>query len=194
MATEKGAIERASADLFLRLLNQERGTLYRVVEVSDAPDVKCEDGESRRTLGIEVTLLEQVEGEIASALGRDPRPDDYPREGHPDEALIRTLERKTEKDYGRRVALVVRQVSPPWDGDDWRRVFLVPLAPTPDHEKLLHARGLTNADFTREFYPTRARFEELTPKLKQRYDCGVWLLWVFKDDGLLELVAPSEFL
>lgn len=67
--SEKQAIEKATAEGFLVLYNQLQGTDFRIVEMSDAPDVRCKDSHGR-TLNIEITSTQDRPGDIKAILGR----------------------------------------------------------------------------------------------------------------------------
>ena len=66
---EKEAIERATAEGFLRLYNQAMAESYRIAEHRDAPDFLCRNNENR-ILNLEITTTENRPMDIASLLGR----------------------------------------------------------------------------------------------------------------------------
>ena len=66
---EKAAIERATAEGFLRLYNKETGNTFVVTGVGDAPDIKCQDNQGK-TLNLEISLTEDRPRDIQAALGR----------------------------------------------------------------------------------------------------------------------------
>lgn len=131
--TEKEAIERATADSFLPLYNSLHGETYRVVEHADAPDIRCAN-DAGDPLGLEITLTEDCPEDIKALLGRSehrsldalrrsrrPGPDHgrFPPANSLSDSvaplLASRIAPKLTKDYGRRVALVVRDTS----GVDW---------------------------------------------------------------------------
>lgn len=66
---EKEAIERATAEGFLRLYNELMKETYRITEHKDAPDIRCRN-EDNETLNLEVTTTEDMLMDIAWLLGR----------------------------------------------------------------------------------------------------------------------------
>lgn len=72
--TEKQQIEQSTAELFLRLINSEKANSYEVIKMSDTPDVMCRDPLTGKTLELEITLLEDLPGEIKHMLGRGCQP------------------------------------------------------------------------------------------------------------------------
>jgi len=136
--TEKGAIERATADAFIRLYNAEMGTSFSIVEYSDAPDIRCRDSEGN-IFNFEITLTEDRPRDISAALGRsnhrslstlrkhladvragkaNPRERVSCLQGNVVDTIVGRIQPKLLKDYGPNVALVVRDSSPigwTWD-------------------------------------------------------------------------------
>lgn len=123
---EKEQIEIATAEKFLRSYNLMFKTNFIPYEISDAPDILCEDVKTNEKLALEVTLYEDLKGEIPFLLARR---NEQPKskitgntvrrfDGDSLPNLIEVINKKLSKDYGRNVALVVRQVSPiPWTFD-----------------------------------------------------------------------------
>lgn len=123
---EKEQIEFATAEKFLLAYNVEFNTNFVAYEISDAPDILCEDSKTNEKLALEITLHEDLKGEIPYLLARKK---EQPRskitgntvrqfEGDSLPILIEVINKKLIKDYGKNVALVVRQVSPiPWTFD-----------------------------------------------------------------------------
>lgn len=121
---EKQAIEKATAEKFLFPYNRRFKTNF-VIEDQPAPpdpDVICRDLNTGETLALEITLLEDIIGDIGWALGRLKLP--QPTSGLPARSfdldtlprLIHSIIKKRHKDYGSNVALVIRQVFRiPWD-------------------------------------------------------------------------------
>ena len=66
---EKEAIEKATADAFIKLYNSEMGTSFSIVEYSDAPDICCQDLKGNR-FNFEITLTEDRPKDIQALLGR----------------------------------------------------------------------------------------------------------------------------
>lgn len=124
--TEKGKIEKASAEKFLLAYNTYSKTAFEIKALSDSPDIVCEDKNGNQ-LKLEITLTEDQDNDIKASLGRsEHRSIEYIRKNGMgpasalsgnvmDNAYNRILE-KMSKDYGVGVALVVRDVSPlEWD-------------------------------------------------------------------------------
>lgn len=123
---EKEQIEIATAEKFLRTYNLELNTNFIPYEISDAPDILCKDTITNEKLALEITLHEDIKGEIPFLLAKRK---EQPKskitgntvrqfEGDSLPILIEVIKKKLIKDYGKNVALVVRQVSPiPWTYD-----------------------------------------------------------------------------
>jgi len=119
---EDKQIEQATAEGFLRLFNPRFGEEYEIVELQDAPDVRCRDSRRRR-LNLEITLTEDRPRDIQAALGRS----DHRNlenlslasagslRGNVLEQAVKRINKKLCKQYGSSVALVVRDTS----GVDW---------------------------------------------------------------------------
>lgn len=126
MEIEKKRIERATAQLFLDLYNSEYNTHFGISELGEAPDVKCIDAETGNTLFLEISLLDNLEGDIAHELGRGKKPIspttgtpviDFFRDVVP--RFRRQLEKKMLSSYNEITALVYLQVSILWDQLEW---------------------------------------------------------------------------
>jgi len=135
--SEKQAIEKATAERFLALFNQRRGTDFRIVEMSDAPDARCTDMHGC-ALNLEITTTEDRPGDIKALLGRsdsrspevlrshikrvarnEERPQFSSLSGDVSDHLVGRLRTKMMNDYGPNAALVVRDTSGvDWDWDD----------------------------------------------------------------------------
>ncbi len=122
---EKEKIEYATAVSFIELYNKLHKSSYKVVKVTDAPDILCEDDNTGQTLKLEITLSEDRDNDIVASLGRSNARDinvvaaengkvDCLQIG-PYEKMFNGIKNKLRKDYGKNVALVVRHVS----GIDW---------------------------------------------------------------------------
>ena len=123
---EKQSIEKATAEIFLRLYNLRIGCHFEIAKLGDSPDVECIDRETGNRLNLEISLIEDVPGDVTNSLGRGVQPkspttgttvraffkDSVPR-------LIGSLEKKLLSSYGSDTALVLRQVSPLWGPYDW---------------------------------------------------------------------------
>ncbi len=124
---EKVAVERATAERFLEVYNQQQGLDFRINELGDSPDVRCVDGRTSDVLNLEICVLEDMPGYARWRLGRGRKPLGRFGSGvrsFSDEVLTEMRKRlrdKLTKRYGSRTALVVRQLSPIWDRDDWNR-------------------------------------------------------------------------
>lgn len=127
--TEKQQIEKATAQTFLDLYNSQNVTKFEIHELADTPDVICRDQTTGEELKLEITLLEDLLGEVRYKLGRGNQPNS-PTTGSPVRSfyddvvpqLQRALEKKLMSSYGSRTALVIQQVSPLWGPTDWKTV------------------------------------------------------------------------
>ena len=123
---EDQRIERATAEGFLLLFNQQLGADYEIVETADAPDIRCQDSIGR-ALNLEITLTEDRESDIKAALGRSDHRNaenfnpSLPASSLQDDVLKQAVERINKKlrmRYGASTALVVRDASGvEWDWD-----------------------------------------------------------------------------
>lgn len=125
--SEIKSIEYYTAEAFLKLYNSIYGTYYKVVEISEAPDVICED-ETGNKLKLEITISEDRNGDIQAMLGRSNSRDiDVMKaqgftasclQGEVFRIIKDRIQSKLNKDYGKNVALIVRHSSPlPWNID-----------------------------------------------------------------------------
>lgn len=135
--SEKQAIEKATAEGFLVMYNQLQGSDFRIVEMSDAPDVRCKDSLGN-TLNLEITATEDRPGDIKAVLGRSnsrslealrahvervARGEEQPQfsslSDEVSDHLVERLQSKMMNDYGSNAALVVRDTSGvDWDWED----------------------------------------------------------------------------
>ena len=135
---EKEAIEKATADAFIKLYNSEMKTTFSITEYSDAPDIRCKDSKGNK-FNFEITLTEDRPKDIQAALGRsDHRSLDALKkhlsdvkagkanplervsslQGNVTDMVVSRIKPKLDKDYVSNVALVVRDASPiGWDWD-----------------------------------------------------------------------------
>jgi hypothetical protein len=137
---EKQAIEKGTAEGFLVLYNQQFRTDFKIVEIADAPDIRCADSHGT-TLNLEITTTEDRQGDIKALLGRsnsrslealrahnervargEERPQFSSLSDEVSNALVDRLENKLKNDYGRNAALVVRDSS----GVDWDWDLVIP--------------------------------------------------------------------
>jgi hypothetical protein len=125
--SQKQQIEKATAEIFLPLYNQRFGTSFAILELSDAPDVICQDTVTGAMLYLEIGLVEDLKGEIADELkrGKQTGESEYimPVRSLYDDALPnyrKVIQKKMQSAYGKDTALVLRQVSPIWGPDEWR--------------------------------------------------------------------------
>jgi hypothetical protein len=115
---ETQQIEWATAEGFLRLFNQRFGVNYEIVELGDAPDVRCQDSDGRAR-NLEITLTEDRPGDIQAALGRSDHRNlenfslSYGSSLRDDvlEQVAKRIKIKAYKRYGADTALVVRDTS-----------------------------------------------------------------------------------
>lgn len=138
--SEKQAIEKATAEGFLVLYNQLQGTDFRIVEMSDAPDVRCVDSLGK-ALNLEITITEDRLGDIKAVLGRSnsrslealrphgervARGEEQPQfsslSDEVSDQLVGRLQSKMMNHYGSYTALVVRDTS----GVDWDWSYVIP--------------------------------------------------------------------
>jgi hypothetical protein len=127
---EKEAIEKATAEGFLRLYNESVNETFRIKEHKDAPDIRCVN-ERNEALNLEITMTEDMPMDIASMLGRSNHrsiealkkniedvqaaqasPMYSSLSGNVSSMLISRIIPKLNKDMGRNVALVIRDASP----------------------------------------------------------------------------------
>ncbi len=132
---EKEEIEKATADIFIKLYNTKMGSSFSIIEYSDAPDIQCTDPHKNK-FNFEITLTEDKPNDIKALLGRS----DHKRwektiseiktgktkayevvsclQGNVTETIISRIKPKFKKDYGKNVALVIRDTSPlNWEWD-----------------------------------------------------------------------------
>lgn len=125
----KRQIERSLAERFLLVFNQRMSTTYRIVELADHPDVICKEATSGKGLSLEITLLDDWEGDIAHLLRRQDKKTHSPSTGMPfisfeQDTLPRLAVRLKDKllsNYGPETALVIGQASILWSASDWER-------------------------------------------------------------------------
>ena len=111
------------------IYNKKFGTAFQIQELSDAPDVICFDNNLDKVLKLEISLLEDLPGDITYQLGKSGKPispttrttavsfwDDSMAQ------LQKLLESKLLSTYDSNTALVLRQVSIIWESKDWEVV------------------------------------------------------------------------
>ena len=139
--SDKETLEVANATMFLELFNGAHGTQFSIIKHGDAPDFECADESSGDSFALEMTMTQDRELDIAARSGRSESRSvralreqlEAVREGKAtalegvdtpenwNEQLARCLEAKAAKDYGKNVALAIRDVSPMrWDVDHAR--------------------------------------------------------------------------
>ena len=116
---ENEKIERGTAEKFLQLYNQQMATSYTIVCHSDNPDFQCKDNATGEQMGLEVTNLEDVSGDLKYILGRGQGQGVRCFNEDTLERFRQRVAEKCRKDYGPNVALVLRQVAPLWSDVDW---------------------------------------------------------------------------
>jgi hypothetical protein len=136
---EKEAIEKATADAFIKLYNSEMRTSFSIIEYSDAPDIRCKDSNGN-LLNFEITLTDDMPKDIQAALGRSDHRSIEALKAHLSEVkagkanplervsclqgnvtdmVVARIKPKLNKDYGANVALVIRDTSPVgWNWED----------------------------------------------------------------------------
>ncbi|GIN91118.1 hypothetical protein J22TS1_21690 [Siminovitchia terrae] len=113
---KKEQIVVATVENCVLTYNNKSNTNFEVYELSDAPDIKYKDNQTNEELVLEITLYEDLKGEIAYLLGRR---QEQPTsaitsnttrqfEGDSLPILLEVIKKKLAKDYGKNVALVVR--------------------------------------------------------------------------------------
>ena len=128
---------KATADAFIDLYNHKMGTSFSIVEYSDSPDIRCTNSD-QSVFNLEITLTENRPKDIKAALGRSNHKSLEALKKHLDDVrvgkanpldrasclqgnavdmIIHRIRAKLKNDYGRNVALVVRDTSPV--GWDW---------------------------------------------------------------------------
>ena len=129
MKNEKERIQEATARLFLSLYNEQFTSSFEIDSLGDTPDVVCIEASSKRILNLEISLIEDLPGDIQYVLGRGSKPTS-PTTGSTavsffeDSAvqLRASLEKKLLSSYGANTALVLRQVSLLWEPMEWASV------------------------------------------------------------------------
>lgn len=125
---EKEAIEKETADAFIKLYNSGMGTSFSIVEYSDSPDIRCIDSKGN-TFSFDITLTEDQPEDIHAALGRSDHRSLKALKKHLDDVkagkanplekvsclqgnvtamIVSRIQSKLSKDYGSNAALVVR--------------------------------------------------------------------------------------
>jgi len=172
---EKQQIEKSTAETFLDIYNERYSANFKIAKLGDTPDVECEDKRTGEELFLEITLLEDWDGDIRALLGRGQRRSTSPVTGFSAisfdqdtlSKLRERLESKLPANYGPNTALVIRQVGIPWSFQDYQR----------------YAKRLLSQVF-------RGR--------EQNYGAGVWILcwdtatWPAKEDIFLLSEVPVE--
>jgi len=162
--TEKQQIEKSTAEKFIKLYNTENSTFFEIKELSDHPDIVCEDSVGNQ-LKLEITLTEDRNGDIQALLGRSEHKSlEHAKQhgmgpasafsGNVIEHAYHRIFAKMSKNYGTNVALVVRDVSPL--GWDWNA------------EKLKLARKLKN--------------------VSNPFDKGIWIFTSSQQDKIFRVL------
>lgn len=131
--TEKEQIEKSTAEGFLKLFNDHYETDYEIIELGDAPDIRCQSSSGEK-LNLEITVTEDKTLDIKASLGRSDhrslealrehvnnvkkgkeRPKFSSLSGNVLQQAAGRINKKLLKRYGSNTALVVRDVS----GVDW---------------------------------------------------------------------------
>jgi len=126
---QKKRIEEATARLFLRLYNSRHHSQFEIQLLGEAPDVTCFDRNADKILHLEISLLEDIPGEVPYALGKREKPISPSTGTHAvslNEDVIphwsSQIAKKLRASYGKDTALVLRQVSPLWEPYEWEIV------------------------------------------------------------------------
>lgn len=126
--TEKEQIEKFTAEKFIEAYNMRFNTTFVIREHSDMPDFIFQD-ENGNKLNLEITLTENRDNDIKALLGRSEHKNlEYVRKhgmgpasalsGNVMEHAYKRISEKMSKNYGKNVALVLRDASPlEWNWD-----------------------------------------------------------------------------
>ena len=127
--SNKQKIEKASADIILNSYNKRFGTNFEIIKLQDAPDIFCTDPITHEDLYLEITLQEDLAGEIKAILeaNKEPVTDlvSFGVRSFLDDVVPLVIERIKEKNksfYGEKTALVIRQTSILWEALEWEVV------------------------------------------------------------------------
>lgn len=168
---EKELIEKATAEGFLQLYNSYFRTSFDIVELSDAPDVRCRDTEGNK-LNIEVTLTQDSDKDIQALLGRS------------DHKSIKSLEKHNQRVAEGKEAPMFSSLS----GNVCEN------AAAKINEKLLMRYGLNTALVVRDSSGCDWEWNEIIDELKGKlnldknpFDKGVWIL-NFSKSKLFQIV------
>ena len=125
---EKEQIEKAIAEEFLEVYNSEFNKSFTIQMISDKPDIICADCNGEK-FNLEITMTEDRSGDIKALLGRsDHKNLEYIKihgmgpaselNGNVINNVCKRILDKMNKDYGMKVALVLRDTSGVgWDWD-----------------------------------------------------------------------------
>lgn len=127
--TEKQKIEKRIANSFLELYNPKTGSSFNIFTLSDTPDVSCIEKNTGEELNLEITLLEDLPGDVKHILGKGQKPKSpttrSPAVSFYDdsvEQLKTSLKEKLLSKYNKNTALVMKQVKILWEKQDWQLV------------------------------------------------------------------------
>jgi len=124
MANKK--LEKSIAETFLRLLNVEYGTKWQILKEQESPDFICEDSMRQVRIGLEISLVEEIPGQIKHIEAGGPRPvspisrmtsvtfDDAW------DSLMKRLREKSKMKYGPHTALLLYPVTIIWRKNEWQ--------------------------------------------------------------------------
>ncbi len=126
---EKKRIEHSTAEGFLKLFNGNTGSDFKIEELGDAPDVKCQDSNGNQ-LNLEITLTEDRPRDIQAIIGRSnhlsaealmehnknvaegkEKPRSSSLSGNALDQVVERIKSKLLMTYGPSTALVVRDTS-----------------------------------------------------------------------------------
>lgn len=128
---EKKAIERSTAEIFLGGYNSKQKTSFSINHMAvegEVPDVICLDAEGNR-LNLELRVFGDAPETASFMLGRrtDPlensKKPNYSLERDTLVQILKAISEKNRKDYGARVALVLRYVGRIWEKEDFERLL-----------------------------------------------------------------------
>ncbi len=123
--------EKKIAELFLDLYNDKMKTSFKIIELSEHPDIICQDINSGEKLELEISLLEDIHGQIPYFLGRANQPISSLTKtaGYTFQDIIVTisssLQNKLQCSYGENTALVYYQVTGLLETRNWEHLQII---------------------------------------------------------------------
>jgi len=130
---KKQLIEKETAEIFLGLYNKEKGTSFEIIKLAEPPDpdILCEDHNLKKKLELEISLLEDIPGQIPYFLGRANQPI-FPSTKtavYTFQDIIATisssLQNKLQCSYGENTALVYYSVTGLLETRNWEHLQII---------------------------------------------------------------------